>query len=296
MDLKQLETFRQIVRLGSFSAAAAHLNTSQPAVSARVRALEASLGAHLFERAAGRAQLTAKGRELQDYAERLLDLARELRIRVGDRRTIRGFVRLGVVDAIAFMWLSKLMDRVAREYPGILLELHVDHTYSLCERLAGHGLDLVCCAETERSGTFQTRPLGALEHALMASSRLRLPAGRLTPADVRVFPIIGHTRGTLLHRIMCEWFQGNGLQPPAFHTCTNVATVVRLTLDGIGIGVLPVPMMVSEIESGALRVIPTDPPVPTHRYVVAWQERALEPAQRITADLAAEIAQVEMSS
>lgn len=294
MDLKQLDTFCQIARLGSFSAAAAHLNTSQPAVSARVRELETSLGVRLFHRSSGRSHLTGKGRELLESAERILELARETRSRIGDPHTIRGFVRLGVVDALAFILLSKLMESVARQYPGILVELHVDHTFSLCDRLAAHALDLVFCAETERSRTFSSRPLGSLEHALMASPRLRLPEGRLTPDDVRAHPIISHSRGTLLHSIMCHWFESHGIRPPAFHTCTNVATVVRLALDGVGIGVLPVPMMEPELRAGLLRIIPTEPAVPTHHYIVAWQERSLEPAHRVLADLAVDIARAAM--
>ena len=75
MNLKHLETFAWIARLGSFSAAAERLGTSQPAVSMRIAELERTLGTKLFDRAGRSARITPKGRELIDYAERILSLA-----------------------------------------------------------------------------------------------------------------------------------------------------------------------------------------------------------------------------
>src|SRR5579862_4002884 len=49
-DLAHLTAFQQVVETGSFSAAAARLNLSQPAVSLRVRQLERRLGVRLLER------------------------------------------------------------------------------------------------------------------------------------------------------------------------------------------------------------------------------------------------------
>ena len=49
-DLRNLETFVWVARLGGFRLAAEKLNTTQPAISARVAALEQEFGVRLFER------------------------------------------------------------------------------------------------------------------------------------------------------------------------------------------------------------------------------------------------------
>jgi hypothetical protein len=59
-----LETLLWIARLGTFAAAAARLNTTQPAISARVRELESHLGTALFRREGRTMALTPAGREL----------------------------------------------------------------------------------------------------------------------------------------------------------------------------------------------------------------------------------------
>src|SRR5579885_1595002 len=76
MDLDQLHTFLEIVRLKSFSKAAQSCFRTQPAVSAQVRQLEQDLNAPLFERLGTKIALTPAGRIFADYAEQILDLRR----------------------------------------------------------------------------------------------------------------------------------------------------------------------------------------------------------------------------
>jgi DNA-binding transcriptional LysR family regulator len=60
--LQRLAAFDAAARAGSFTAAAAELGSTQPAVTRQIRALERSLGLELFERTANRSHLTEAGR------------------------------------------------------------------------------------------------------------------------------------------------------------------------------------------------------------------------------------------
>jgi DNA-binding transcriptional LysR family regulator len=64
MNVKQIETFYWVVRLGSFRAAADRLSTTQSTVSMRVMQLEKDIGMALFDRTRRNARLTQKGRAL----------------------------------------------------------------------------------------------------------------------------------------------------------------------------------------------------------------------------------------
>ena len=76
MDLDQLHTFLEIVRLKSFSKAAETCFRTQPAISAQVRQLEQELNTSLFDRLGTRIALTPAGRIYAEYAEQILDLRR----------------------------------------------------------------------------------------------------------------------------------------------------------------------------------------------------------------------------
>ncbi|HIF76117.1 MAG TPA: LysR family transcriptional regulator, partial [Sulfitobacter sp.] len=76
--LKQLEALIWVADLGSFRRAAAHLNTTQPNISARISGLEATLGVTLMQRDAGSIRLTEKGTALLTQARRVLREAEAL--------------------------------------------------------------------------------------------------------------------------------------------------------------------------------------------------------------------------
>ena len=72
MELKQLRYFVVCTDVGSFSAAAEILNTTQPNVSKVIRNLEQELGAELFIRNRKGIQLTARGSYVYEYAVKAL--------------------------------------------------------------------------------------------------------------------------------------------------------------------------------------------------------------------------------
>ena len=73
VDVADLRGFVAVAELRSFQAAAAQLNLSQPALSRRVRKLEAALGVTLLERTTRRVELTSIGRDFLPRMRRLLD-------------------------------------------------------------------------------------------------------------------------------------------------------------------------------------------------------------------------------
>lgn len=64
LAIYHFETLLWIDRLGTYRAAAERLNTTQPAISARVREIEDQLGVALFRREGRQMVLTTRGRDL----------------------------------------------------------------------------------------------------------------------------------------------------------------------------------------------------------------------------------------
>jgi len=77
ITLRHLEALYWVSRLGSFTAAAGRLHSTQSAISMRIRDLEETLAQELFDRTARSARLTAEGHELVGYAERVMGLMEE---------------------------------------------------------------------------------------------------------------------------------------------------------------------------------------------------------------------------
>ncbi len=72
IGLHHLDTLSWIIKLGTFRAAAERLNTTQPAISARIREIEERLDVELFQRVGRRMEPTARARQLVQQCQPLL--------------------------------------------------------------------------------------------------------------------------------------------------------------------------------------------------------------------------------
>lgn len=288
LNLNQLIAFYWIARLGSFHAAARHLEMSQPSVSARVRELERHLGVALFDRSRRNAALTPKGRELLTYADQLLELTGEIEQRVGARAALIGRVRFGITSNPAVTWMPRLMRRLARAYPGIEAEFTVDTSESMRGLLLSGELDLAFLAGPLSEPSLVTESLGRVAMAWLASPELGLPSGPLAPRDLAPLPVITDSRGSFLHNLALEWFRADGVEPRRHHACSSLPTRLQLACEGLGVAIAPPVLAAREIAAGQLRLLATEPALPELAYVIAIAGGTVTPAVRALLDLARE--------
>ena len=120
MELYQLKTFVKIADEGSLTRAAALLFTSQPAISAQVKALEEELGVTLFERSSKGMTLTAKGRQLYTHANATLAAAAQLKDEAQSlRQVLIGQPKVGVHTDFEFMRIGRLHQKMAATHPRV---------------------------------------------------------------------------------------------------------------------------------------------------------------------------------
>jgi len=290
IDFKTLETFVWVANLRSFRGAAEKLHTTQPAVSMRIAQLEEALKVPLFERDRRRVAPTEKGRELIGYAERLLRLRADMIEAVGDPSTMRGLVRLGVAETIVHTWLPAFIAQVNTAYPNLELEIEVDISPNLRERLVGRDLDLAFLLGPASHPNIHSRPLCAFPLAFMAHADLKLGKKRVSLAEIARHPVITYSRNTEPYAALRELFARAGLQP-TIHASASLATVVHMALGGIGIATLPPAILAGLAARGRLRAIATETELPDLNFVVCWPAAPESIAVRKVADIAAQVAQ-----
>lgn len=120
-----LFVFDAAARNGSFTAAAAELNVTQPAVSRMLGQFEEHLGVRLFDRTAGRAVLTEEGELLY---RRVLDGFRSIEtglIEIERRRKGTETVTLSVSSAFTTHWLMPRIDKLQRQFPQVDLRFQL---------------------------------------------------------------------------------------------------------------------------------------------------------------------------
>lgn len=128
MDLDQLHTFLEIVRLKSFSKAAQTCYRTQPAISAQVRQLEQELNTTLFERLGTRISLTMAGKIFAEYAEQILELRRRAQDSINElEKAPRGELVIAANEATCIYVLPQVFADFKKLFPNV--QLLVDRSY-----------------------------------------------------------------------------------------------------------------------------------------------------------------------
>lgn len=289
MNIKQLEAFVWIVRLGSFSAAAERLYTTQSTVSARIQELEEAIGVSLFDRSHHRARLTPKGQELIPYAERLLALTSEIRHRVGDPAALAGVARVGVAELIAITWLPDLANAVHDKYPGVTLELTMGLTNALIANLREGDLDLALIPGPVVEPNLASESVGKVEFAWIAGRSFETRAKVLTPEDLQGMPIISLSEESHHYRTIEHWFSSNNACFNVSTRSNNMNVAASLALAGLGIAYLPPLAYRNEIAQGKLRVLKTRPKLPEVEFFAVSPRGRFQPLTHAVVVLAHEV-------
>lgn len=123
MELYQLRAFIAVAEHGNVTRAAEHLYTSQPAVSAQIKALEQTFGVALFDRTPAGMALTEPGSRLLEHARATLahaqateDLAKHLRTGTAGR------IRIALNDAGERNRVDALSRALLAEHPDIQID------------------------------------------------------------------------------------------------------------------------------------------------------------------------------
>jgi DNA-binding transcriptional LysR family regulator len=290
IDFRTLETFVWVATLGSFRGAAAKLHTTQPAVSQRIAQLELQLGVRLLKRERSGVSLTPPGRELISYAERLLRLRAEMLTAVSERNALSGVFRLGVAETIVHTWLPRFIERINASFPRLELEIEVDISPNLRDRLLAQQIDLAFRVDPVSAPSVRNLPLCSFPVAFIASPAIKLPRTPATVADLAQWPMITFARNTQPYVAVREIFASPEVGPVRLHASASLATVVRMALDGIGIAVMPPAIVHEEIEAGRLRILETTARVPDLMFVASWFINPDALAAESVAAIAAEVA------
>jgi DNA-binding transcriptional LysR family regulator len=153
VDIVTARTFLEIVKTGSFVRAAANLNITQTAVSARVRVLEQQLDRQLFIRNKAGARMTPAGERFLRHATTLVQVWERARHQLGVPTGHDIVVSVGAEHSV---WNPLLLDWLIwmrRECPNVAIRAHIDAADRLVEQVQEGVLDLaIVYAPPHRTG------------------------------------------------------------------------------------------------------------------------------------------------
>lgn len=249
-DWSQIQSFATVAEHGSLSAAARVLGSSQPTLSRHIAALEATLGARLFDRDQRGMVPTAAGLDLLEHATQMADAAaRFAMVGGGQAPETGGTVRITASQVVATYTLPPLLTALRTAYPDISVELVASNTTdNLLRREADIALRMYRPTQEDVIAKHVADlPLGAYA----AHSYIARRGTPQTLADLVDHDVIGYDRSTLI----LDGFANAGLPVrPDFFAFRSDDQVVcwEMVVAGFGIGFGQIPM--AEADPRVVRV------------------------------------------
>jgi LysR family transcriptional regulator, nitrogen assimilation regulatory protein len=287
MEIRQLRYFVKIADLGSMSRASVALHIAQPALSHQMTQLEEELGQALLHRRHNGVAVTEHGAVFYRHARQILKELDDLPGTVASvADTLTGTVAVGLPQSTAAHYAMPLLAAARESHKGVRLELFDEISGNLLRGLSSGRLDFAVIVNDEDASFTSSMPL--MDEELFLITRqdspvdcARYPVGKL-PELPLALPGIDHGVRSLIEVAV----RRHGLQLPRPAVVANSMSVMRRAVQaGWASSVMPWAAVCDDIQAGAVRAIPLDPPLARRVHVCVDRDVQLSLAGQAMKDL-----------
>jgi DNA-binding transcriptional LysR family regulator len=259
VEIGQVEAFLAVGTFGGFRRAADALRVTQPAISARIRALETSLGVPLFVRSKTGLALSAAGRAFRPHAEQLLHAAASARQAVHDLRPSSGnAIQLAAALSICTYLLPDVLKRFQSAHPKVMITVRSGHSREVLEMVLAGQADIGIARSLHHPGV-ETLSLRDDPLVLVARPESQIARARRTPLEeVAGQPLVFFDRGSSDWTLTHGLFRRAGLVPNVVLEVETIETAKRMVERGMGLAFLPHLAVVHEIRRRRLVAVEVD--------------------------------------
>ncbi len=266
MDFKQLETFVNVIKFGSFSKAADATFLTQPTISTHVKTLEEELGVVLINRKKFDATPTEEGARLYRYALDMLNTREEALMECKQMtKEIRGVIAIQSSSIPGEYILPKLITEYHRKFPDVKFYVEQSDSGLVEENIQMNKGDL---------GFIGTSPMKKIEGVEILSDQMVL----ICPKTERFIKLRKERRSLSLEEIVKEhfiWreegsatrkefeseFRDRGFNPSRLKIAAflnSMEGVKQAVAAGMGVSVISKLAVRQDINGGSCRVIAFD--------------------------------------
>lgn len=238
MNLRFVEAFYWVASLRSITRAAEKLFLTQSAMSSRIAALEEELGVLLLDRRDKQFRLTIAGSRFFTYAQRLLELQREIKVEMGSGAPLAVSMRIGAIESVLHSWLIPWIEKLRADHPALELELTVETSPILVDQVRRGTLDLVFAALPAAADGVRSRALPPMEMVFVGNTQLHRKR-RYTLGELGEQEILTFQRGSHPHVALLDMFRHLQMEPKRVHTISSISAMVQLVQGGFGVATLP---------------------------------------------------------
>jgi DNA-binding transcriptional LysR family regulator len=280
VTVRQLRTFVEVLRCGSFAGAAQALHLTPPAVTLQMRQLEESAGLPLLERTGSRLEPTQAGQEVANAAQRvdlaICDCAEALS---GLRGLKGGRVSIGVVSTAKY-FAPHALGAFSRAFPSVEIRLEVGNRSTIVAALEANTLDLALTGRPPEHLEVDRAPIGPHPHVIVARPSHPLAGKRrLAAAVLADETFLVREPGSGTRNLMERFFAESKVTPRIGMEMASNETIKQAVMAGLGIAFLSAHTVSAELADRRLAMLEiAGLPVVRQWFIVRLARRRLLPA------------------
>jgi DNA-binding transcriptional LysR family regulator len=278
MLLNQIAAFIETAERQSVSRAAEALFISQPALTARIKTLEADLGAQLFVRTPRGMRLTDAGSAFLPYAVRALETLTDGRMQVNAlERGGAGRLVIGAAPAVSTYVLPPLLKRFSEGYPRVSISVRTGHSEEILDLVLRERVTLGLVRALQHPDILST-PLYEDRLVLVVDrSHSFAKAGRIRMKDLADEQLVQFDRTSSYRDLTSALFVTAGVSPAGRMELDNIDAAKKMVEQGFGVALLPQTSVSDELEAGTLAEVEVVDAAPVRRKIVAITRRDAGP-------------------
>ncbi|WP_248748538.1 LysR substrate-binding domain-containing protein [Pseudomonas sp. MWU15-20650] len=266
-DLIDLRLYLHILDSGNITAGAARSHLSLAAASARIRAMEASLGIEFLERGRRGVSPTAAGKALAGHARLLLQQAEHLQQDLAEYANgVKGQVRLLCNTTALSEYLPELLADFLREHPNLDIDLQELPSLRITHALRQGSADLGVISDAVDTHGLQTRPFCDDPLVLIMPQEHPLASSSVSFIDSLQHDYVGLAANSALAVYLEEQALHAGFRLQTRIRADGFDGLIRMVARGAGLGIVP---------QAALARWPLPHPFKAHPLQEEWACRKL---------------------
>lgn len=233
--LEKLRHFLKITQYSSINETASNTGLSQAGLSKSLILLERELNCKLFKRSREGLTLTREGAEVLLATKKILTEATDLenRLRSLKATAVPRVIRVGMYDSIVVYFGLELQKYLSAVYPKVKMILHSDSSASLKDKLSKSEIDIAIGVN------FPVLPQPSIKYFQLFDDHYSYYVTPNLISLIEDLPVLVHSGATDGNGVPLGKILAKDLKSKTVHTITNFETLKTLTLQGLGVGVLP---------------------------------------------------------
>jgi LysR family carnitine catabolism transcriptional activator len=297
LNLRQLEAFVLLARLGGFSRAADQLHLTQAGLSILIRRLEERLNARLVERTTRSMALTPAGHQVLPIAERMLaDAQSILACGRGMTPDQAGRISLGLAPQLAGTVLPEVLKAFRDDYPRVSVVFRECVNEEIVGRIYAREIDFGLGFGIQTNTELDSQTLTHDTLAVAFPPGHPLARKRIVRwKDLLAYPVITLTVGSTMRTLTENVFLAAGQALLPAYEATNTITALALAREGLGVAVVPTSIRPAATAQAMLLRPLRDPVVRRSLNLITRRGSALSDAsQRFIALFTAAITRIDV--